>query len=145
MNSQYKATVMRHNKKQTEELSEELLDKLETMTCQFRNETFEVLVEDGFLIPTKEQLTVFGIVPEEFIEQENLYIPKSFLNIWTTFLAYCNDNNLIQLIFQNLIDAYKLESAFQYDNECLRGKFLLSWIVCLLKFNSYKNGHLNFL
>jgi len=142
MNSQYKVTVMRNNKKQAQDLSEEPLAKIETMICQFRNETFAILVEDGFMIPTKEQLTTFGIVPEEFLEQENLYIPKSFLNIWTTFLAYCNDNNLIQLIFQNLITAYRLECTFTFDNDPLREKFLLSWIVCLLKLNSFKNGKL---
>lgn len=75
---------------------------------------------------------------KEFIEQESLYIPKSFLNIWLTFLGYCNENNLIELLFQNLIQSYKLEAE---RGDYLRRKFLLSWIVCLLKLNSFKNGN----
>lgn len=103
-----------------------------------RTQTFEIILDDGYMIPTRDQLSAFGIVPEEFLEQENLFIPKSFLNIWTTFLTYCNENKLIGLLFQNLVNSYKLEAerSFSY----LRIKFLLSWIVYLLKFNSFKNG-----
>lgn len=137
MNSQYQATLMKNRKKNKEKnLSADLTVQLEELTYHFKNETFEILLDDGYLIPTKDQLTAFGILPEEFIEQESLYIPKSFLNIWLTFLGYCNENNLIELLFQNLIQSYKLEAE---RGDYLRRKFLLSWIVCLLKLNSFKN------
>jgi hypothetical protein len=77
---------------------------------------------------------------EEFLEQDNLVIPKSFLNIWNKFLAFCDDNNLIGFLFSNLVNTYKAESSIFENQENLRNKFLLSWIIYLLKFNSYRNG-----
>ena len=36
----------------------------------FKSQTFDVLISDGFMIPTKEQLASYGIFSEEFFEQE---------------------------------------------------------------------------
>lgn len=77
---------------------------------------------------------------EELLEQDNLTIPKSFLTIWTKYLAYCNDNNLIGFLFAQLVSTYKAEACLFDSQENLRSKFLLSWIVFLLKFNSHRNG-----
>lgn len=57
------------------------------------------------------------------------------------FLAHCNQsNNLIAHLFQKLVDTYRTEADNLVQNDSLREKFLLSWILCLMKLNSYKNG-----
>ena len=130
-----------------------------------RKETFEILLKNGFMIPNGEQLNAIGVVAEgniqknfplifdlllidiffilkEFLEQESLEIPKSFFNIWLEFLMHCNENNLITLFLESLIVAYKteIENLQCFNLENLRTKFILSWIVCLIRNNSYKNG-----
>jgi hypothetical protein len=42
----------------------------------------------------------------------------------------------------HLINTYKFETDYGFvsDKESLRNKFLISWILYLLKSNSYKNG-----
>lgn len=146
MNARYKLTLIKTKKKnQNLELtSAELDEKIENATENFKNETFEILLEDGYMIPTNEQLNALGIMTEEFLEQENLNIPKSFLNIWLKFLSYCNENSLMEFFFAHLITAYKRESETSntYNQHNLRNKFLISWILYLLKFNSYKNEKL---
>lgn len=125
-------------------MSGELEEKIESVAANFRNETFEILLQDGFIIPTNEQLNAMGVVGEELMEVENLSMPKSFLNIWSKFLVYCNENNLMGFFFKQLIDAYKfeVENVLLSNQENLRNKFLLSWIVYLLRSNSFKNEKL---
>ena len=145
MNFRYKQTLMRTtNKKNNNESSEDLDKDVQSLVVNFRHDTFDVLLLDGFMIPTNEQLNAMGIIAEEFLEQENLNFPKSFSNIWDKFLSYVNEMNLIGFLFTNLITAYKFEvdNSLASTHENLRNKFLLSWILYLLKFNSYKNGEL---
>lgn len=145
MNFRYKQTLMRTtNKKNNNESSEDLDKDVQSLVVNFRHDTFDVLLLDGFMIPTNEQLNAMGIIAEEFLEQENLNFPKSFSNIWDKFLSYVNEMNLIGFLFTNLITAYKFEvdNSLASTHENLRNKFLLSWILYLLKFNSYKNEKL---
>lgn len=94
------------------------------------------------MIPTKEHLNAIGILSEEFIEQDSIDVPKSFLLIWMDFLVFCNNNSLLSLLFQKILEEYRLESDRTADTKhiSLRTKFLLSWINTLIKLNSYKNG-----
>ena len=74
-------------------------------------------------------------------------LPKSLFNIWQPFLQYCNNtNNMIRLLFQKLVNTYKLENDqyVQFNQENLRNKFLLVWILALIKLNSFKNSILVF-
>lgn len=78
---------------------------------------------------------------KEYIDEERIDMPKSFLNIWMEFLTFCNStNSLIGLLFEKMVDAYRTEADNSIRSDCLREKFLLSWIFCLLKLNSFKNG-----
>lgn len=59
MNKQKK----KKNKKNVE-LVEKLDENIEVLVVHFKKETFDTLVSDGFMIPTKEQLTALGIIAE---------------------------------------------------------------------------------
>ena len=53
---------------------------------------------------------------------------------------------MIRLLFQKLVNTYKLENDqyVQFNQENLRNKFLLVWILALIKLNSFKNSILVF-
>ena len=53
-----------NNKKKKENFSVDLTAKLEELAYHYKNETFEILLDDGYMIPTRDQLSAFGIVPE---------------------------------------------------------------------------------
>lgn len=55
---------MKSKNKSLKEKSQNLDEKVETVTNHFKSETFDTLVETGYLIPTKDQLNAIGIVPE---------------------------------------------------------------------------------
>ena len=79
---------------------------------------------------------------EEFLDQESIDVPKSFLNIWMDYLSFSNNNNMLSLLFQKLLHAYRMENenVASLKFVTLRNKFLLAWINTLTKLNSYKNG-----
>lgn len=55
---------MKSKDKILKQKSQKLDEKIEDVTNHFKNETFEILLESGYLIPKKEQLNAIGIVPE---------------------------------------------------------------------------------
>lgn len=64
MNARYKLTLLRvkkSDKASLESASLELDEKIHGATTNFKNETFEILLEDGFMIPSNEQLVALGI------------------------------------------------------------------------------------
>ena len=125
------------------------------------------MLENGFLIPSKHQLNSVGIVAEgillfyketkhcfiftfmylfvnhllkEYVESDDINIPKQLVTIWLPYLQYCNsNNNLIAQLFQKLVNTYKIENDL-FRKETVRNKCLLGWILTLLKLNSFKNG-----
>ncbi len=58
------------------------------------------------------------------------------------YLSFCNENNLIGMFFEKILNKYKIESEYagSYGLESLRDKFLLTWIITLIKLNSNKLG-----
>ena len=93
----------------------------------------------------------------EFLEQSNLELPRQLIRIWTPYLAYCNEASLMSLLFQKLVNSFKIDfeaHKLLEQNEAslpmsraqnsgqnirsLRAYFLLAWIVHLLKCNSFK-------
>lgn len=123
----------------------------------------DILLQDSFLIPTKDQMNALGIIADgkvslklfvfcfiglfwyclgkEFVESEKLHIPEQFLNIWLSFLVYCNEIQLINSLFDKLIHSLANESFHMNDeSQQLRNKFLFAWILTLIKYNSFKNG-----
>jgi hypothetical protein len=64
MNARYKLTLIRvkkNDKTILENASVELDEKINSAASNFKNETFEILLEDGFMIPLNEQLIALGI------------------------------------------------------------------------------------
>ena len=55
---------MKSKNKAEKEKSELVNEDIDLAISQFKNETIDMLLKDGFLIPTKDQLNGLGIVPE---------------------------------------------------------------------------------
>jgi hypothetical protein len=98
-------------------------------------------MSNDLMIPSKDQLSGIGIVAEEFVENVTVEMPKPFFKIWEEYLVFCNDQKLAPLLFKKLLETYQHE--MEYTNgrmNDLRNKFILSWLLCLIKSNSFKNG-----
>lgn len=77
---------------------------------------------------------------EEFLEDQKMLVPKPILKVWREFLLICNEKNLVGLLFQSLVNAYKFESIHTTAVDQLRNKLLLCWIISLIDFNMLKTG-----
>jgi hypothetical protein len=144
----YKLNSQKNKDKSVQDTFSNLTQQIEMAIVDFRNETFDILLEDGYFIPSSEQFNAIGIIIEEYIEQTNLLLPKQTRNIWINFLTFCNENNFIGLFFHKLISTYKSEveqnkqqQQQQQNIHCeARRKFLLSWILYLIKTNEINNN-----
>ncbi|CAF0709448.1 unnamed protein product [Brachionus calyciflorus] len=145
MNDRYKTVMVKSKTKESKHKTESINEDIDLAISQFKNEMIDILIDDGFLVPTKEQLNAIGVVPEEFIDEERIEIPKGFLNIWIDFLTFCNKRNgLLRILFDKLVDTYRIEADNSIQSNYLREKFILSWIFSLIKLNSYKNEKFKF-
>ena len=128
--------------------AEQCLDeKLDVFVANFKSQTFDVLLSDGFMLPTKEQLASFGIVAEEFLEQDIIELPLSIIRIWELFLDYCSKNDLVAYLFNSFIKCYKnnnISSNKDSIHLSLRNRFLLGWILYLIKLKSTKGNSFYF-
>ncbi len=107
-------------------------EKLQVFIKNFKSQTFDVLTSDGFMIPTKEQLASYGIFADEFYEQEIIELPSSVWGVWELFLDYCSKNDLIAYLFNSLVKCFKSTNTSNIQSS-LRNRFLLGWILCLVK------------
>jgi hypothetical protein len=82
---------------------------------------------------------IHELFPIEFLEQENIEVPDQIAFTWIPFLQYCNENELLNALFDKLTAAYTDETTNCEEEISLRQKFLLSWILYFLKAN-VKNG-----
>ncbi|RNA09822.1 ribosomal biogenesis LAS1L [Brachionus plicatilis] len=131
--------------KKIEKQNELINEDIDLAVSQFKNEVIDLLLKNGLMIPTKDQLSSIGIIPEEFIEEEKISMPKIFLNIWMEVLTYLNKKmGSLRLLFDNLIETYHNEVNNLVQSNPLREKFLLSWILGLIKLNSFKNDKFKF-
>lgn len=68
-------------------------------------------------------------------------MPKPIIKVWKEFLLICNEKNLMGLVFENMISAYKLENDSSTTNpNPLRNKLLLCWMLSLIDSNTLKTG-----
>jgi hypothetical protein len=52
------------NKKNFVQVEQKFDEKFDVFIANFKSQAFNVLLSDGFLIPTKKQLTATGIIAE---------------------------------------------------------------------------------
>jgi len=136
LTTQYKEVFQKKKKKSEKKIDTTVVisELTEVFSLHFKNETFKVLLEDGYLVPTSEQLAAIGIIAEEFVEQESINIPQVLAKIWGPFFKFCNENSLIDFLFEKLMEANTQENI----ENALRSKFLVAWILYFLKSNSNK-------
>lgn len=136
LNIKYKNVVLKKGKKnENKKELEEHEEKIETFLMHFKDQTFNVLINDGYLIPTSEQLKGIGLIADEFLEQIDVELPQAFIKIWNQFLTICNQLNFLSILFKNIVSTYEIEKENK-NGLSLRSKFLLCWIFHLIKLNS---------
>lgn len=97
----------------------------------------DVLLEDGFLVPTQEQLDTLGCTAFDPTDT-NPKIPQSFLRFWLPLLKMLNSLTFIHLLLERLFAELKLLCGEPYDH---RAFYVSAWISEVILCNGKKSEY----
>lgn len=95
----------------------------------------DVLLEDGFLVPTAEQLETLGYSASANTNLTSPQIPQTFLRFWLPLLKMLNSPAFIHLILEKLFVELKLLFA---ETKNHRAYYISAWISEVILCNSKK-------
>ncbi|XP_035999937.1 ribosomal biogenesis protein LAS1L [Fundulus heteroclitus] len=84
----------------------------------------DVLLEDGFLVPTAEQLQTLGCDPSEDCGPSGPRVPPVFLRFWLPLLKALNSPSFIHLFLGKLLAELKLAAGGQRER---RAFYISAW------------------
>lgn len=97
----------------------------------------DVLLEDGFLVPTSQQLVTLGCDVFNMADA-NPQVPQSFLRFWLPLLKMLNSLTFIHVFLEKLFAELKLLSAEPYDH---RAFYISAWISEVILCNGKKSDY----
>ncbi|XP_074537918.1 ribosomal biogenesis protein LAS1L [Halichoeres trimaculatus] len=95
----------------------------------------DVLLEDGFLVPTPEQLDILGCDSSDSHSLTEPRIPQTFLRFWLPLLKVLNSQSFIHLLLEKLFVELKQLTTEQNNH---RAFYISAWISELILCNSNK-------
>ncbi|XP_051751640.1 ribosomal biogenesis protein LAS1L [Ctenopharyngodon idella] len=108
-----------------------ILTQIKHFATEARDIIADVLMQDGFLIPTAEQLESLDIDPsEDSVDKFAPCLPRVFLHFWLPCLKVLNSSIFINLILD------KLFAELSNEPSSHRTYYIASWISEILLSNS---------
>lgn len=95
----------------------------------------DVLLEDGFLVPTTEQLNILGCDSSDSLSLIEPRIPQTFLRFWLPLLKVLNSQSFIHLLLEKLFVELKQLTTEQNNH---RACYISAWISEVILCNSNK-------
>ncbi|XP_014888292.1 ribosomal biogenesis protein LAS1L [Poecilia latipinna] len=112
-----------------------LLGEIKQLSLDSSDLLVDVLLEDGFLVPTVEQLETLGCDPFETSGSSEPRVPQPVLRFWLPLLKMLNSPSFIHLLLEKLFVELKVATTEQTD---LRVFYLSAWASEVLLCNSNK-------
>ncbi|XP_059588766.1 ribosomal biogenesis protein LAS1L isoform X3 [Alligator mississippiensis] len=103
-----------------------ILAQIKDLVQENRDAVAEVLLEDGFLIPTVEHLDTLNIKSDE--TKELLDVPQLFYCFWQPLLKGLHSQDFTQALIEKMFANLKQCS----ESSELRSQYLINWIAELL-------------
>ncbi|XP_017293877.1 ribosomal biogenesis protein LAS1L [Kryptolebias marmoratus] len=110
-----------------------LLGEVKQFSLESSEMLVDVLLEDGFLVPTVEQLETLGCDPPENSSPTEPRLPQTFLRFWLPLLKMLNSPSFIHLLLEKLFVELKLLAG---EQDHLRTFYLSAWASELVLCNS---------
>lgn len=109
-----------------------ILGEIKQFSVESSDFLVDVLLEDGFLIPTVEQLQTLGC---DMSDNASPRLPQTFLRFWLPLLKMLNSPSFIHLLLEKLFVELKLLSKEENNH---RAFYISAWITEILFCNSNK-------
>lgn len=112
-----------------------LLGEIKQFALESSDLLVDVLLEDGFLVPTVEQLETLGCDTYDSSSPIQPKVPQNFLRFWLPLLKMLNSPSFIHLLLEKLFVELKLLTKEQNNH---RAFYLSAWISEVICCNSNK-------
>ncbi|CAH6780171.1 ribosomal biogenesis protein LAS1L isoform X2 [Phodopus roborovskii] len=108
-----------------------ILEELKSITWENRNAVLDAFLDDGFLIPTFEQLAALQIEYEENIDLNDVLVPKPFSQFWQPLLRGLHSQTFTQALLERMFSELST-----LGNSGIRPTYILRWTVELIVANT---------
>ncbi|MEJ1281409.1 hypothetical protein NN561_012359 [Cricetulus griseus] len=108
-----------------------ILEELKSITWENRNAVLDAFLDDGFLIPTFEQLAALQIEYEENIDLNDVLVPKPFSQFWQPLLRGLHSQTFTQALLERMFSEMST-----LGNRGIRPTYILRWTVELIVANT---------
>lgn len=112
-----------------------LLGEIKQFALESNDMLIDVMLEDGFLMPTAEQLETLGCNTSHSDNPTEPRVPQTFLRFWLPLLKMLNSPSFIHLFLEKLFAELKLFSKEQNQH---RAFYISAWISEVVLCNSNK-------
>lgn len=112
-----------------------LLGEIKQFSLESSDLLIDVLLEDGFLIPTLDQLEAFGGDTCDGVHPTEPRLPQIFQHFWLPLLKMLNSPSFIHLLLEKLFIELKLLNTEQNNH---RAFYISAWISEVILCNSNK-------
>ncbi|XP_067853214.1 ribosomal biogenesis protein LAS1L [Heptranchias perlo] len=110
-----------------------ILSQVKKHAWENRELVVEALLDDGFLIPTEDQLKSLNIeCPGEFVDLSNPGIPRTFCRFWQPLLKCLHSRYFTPVLLEKLFTELK----HCCDTSGLRIQYVTGWITEILTANT---------
>ncbi|XP_021043673.1 ribosomal biogenesis protein LAS1L isoform X2 [Mus pahari] len=111
-----------------------ILEELKSISWEDRDAVLDAFLDDGFLIPTFEQLAALQIEYEENIDLNEVLVPKPFSQFWQPLLRGLHSQTFTQALLERLFSELST-----LGSTGIRPTYILRWTVELIVANT-KSG-----
>lgn len=108
-----------------------ILAELKGITWENREAVLDAFLDDGFLIPTFEQLAALQIEYEENMDFNDVLVPKPFSQFWQPLLRGLHSQTFTQSLLERM-----LSELPALGNSGIRPTYILRWTVELIVANA---------
>nr|XP_051683706.1 ribosomal biogenesis protein LAS1L isoform X1 [Oryctolagus cuniculus] len=110
---------------------ESIMAELKGITWENREAVLDAFLDDGFLIPTFEQLAALQIEYEENVDLNDILVPRPFCQFWQPLLRGMHSQTFTQALLDRLFSELPA-----LGNSGIRPTYILRWTVELIVANT---------
>ncbi|XP_058569905.1 ribosomal biogenesis protein LAS1L isoform X2 [Neofelis nebulosa] len=108
-----------------------ILAELKGITCENREAVLDAFLDDGFLIPTFEQLAALQIDYEENMDLSDILVPKPFSQFWQPLLRGLHSQTFTQALLERMFSELPT-----LGDSGIRPTYILRWTIELIVANT---------
>ncbi|XP_039078190.1 ribosomal biogenesis protein LAS1L isoform X2 [Hyaena hyaena] len=108
-----------------------ILAELKGITCENREAVLDAFLDDGFLIPTFEQLAALQIDYEENMDLSDILVPKPFSQFWQPLLRGLHSQTFTQALLERMFSELPA-----LGDSGIRPTYILRWTIELIVANT---------